>query len=316
MSARAVRIASILLVSVAMIGFGWLAVAALVYEPHESPPLIVDRNDEIQEDLVVVGRSVEIVGHVRGGVLALGGDINVTGTVDGDTAAIGGSIFQSDGSHISGDVLIVGGEYEHSGSKECRGNGETVVLAGTGRALREFFANPTRELLIPHFSRSYLGWRIAAALSSFLLALVLVAIAPGPIGRASERLAADPLKIAAIGLVGTIAGILLVSLTLVVLPSPFSAVVSGALLLLLVVVQLFGRVVAYFLVGRWLQRRLFGHRSRSQTTALLLGVLALAFLGSLPVIGALLVFATFILSVGIILTAPGSSRLTRPVPIL
>ena len=65
--------------------------------------------------------------------------------------------------------------------------------------------------------------------------------------------------------------------------------------------------VAYFLIGRWLQRRLFGTRSRSQTVALLIGVLVLAFLSSLPVLGALLVFATFILSIGIILTMPVAS---------
>jgi len=37
-------------------------------------------------------------------------------------------------------------------------------------------------------------------------------------------------------------------------------------------------------------------------------VLALAFAGSLPVIGALLVFATFILSIGIIFTMPSAAR--------
>lgn len=308
MTAKSIRVASILLVSIATFAFGWVAVAALVGGSNEGPVFVVAESDDIQEDLVVMGRSVEIVGHVRGGVLALGGDVTVTGTVDGDVASIGGSVVQEPGSHISGDVLIVGGRYLHA-NKECRGDGtETVVLAGSGQSLREFFANPTRELLVPRIDRSYLGWRIAAALSSFLLALVLIAIAPASISRASERLSADSLKIAAIGLVGTTTGILLVSLTLVVLPGPLSAIISGLLLVALVVVQLFGRVVAYFLVGRWLQRRLLGERSRSQTVALLLGVLALAFLGSLPVVGALLVFATFILSVGIILTMPGTAK--------
>ena len=307
MTGRAIRIASLVLVTVATMAFGWVAVAALVAEPHETPPYVVAKSDDIQEDLVFMGRSVEIVGHVRGGVLALGGDVTVTGSVDGDVAAIGGSIVQEPGSHISGDVIVIGGHYEHA-DNECRGDGtETVVLASSGQSLREFFANPTRELLVPRMDRSYFGWRIAAALSSFLLAIVLVAIAPASISRASERLAADALKIAAIGLVATVAGILLVSLTLVVLPAPLSAIISGLLLVALVVIQLFGRVVAYFLVGRWLQRRVLGERSRSQTVALLFGVLALALLGSLPVVGGLLVFATFILSVGIILTVPGTA---------
>lgn len=308
MSGRAIRTASIALVSLAALAFGWLAVTALVSTNEPSPPFVVAESDEIAEDLVVTGRSVEIIGHVRGGVLALGGDVTVTGSVDGDVAAIGGSVIQQSKSHISGDVLIVGGHYDHAGTIDCRGTGtETVVLAGSGQALREFFANPTRELLMPRIDRNYLGWRLAAALSSFLLALLFVAVAPRLVGRASERLASDSLRIAAIGLVGAIAGILIASLALITLPAPLAAIISGFLLVALVVVQLFGRVVAYFLIGRWLQRRLFGTRSRSQTVALLIGVLVLAFLSSLPVLGALLVFATFILSIGIILTMPVAS---------
>lgn len=308
MTARAIRITSIVLVTLAAVAFGWLTLSALFADSRPGPPLVIEESDDLHEDLVVVGREVVIVGHVRGGVLALGGDVNVSGTVDGDVASIGGSVVQSSGSHISGDVLIVGGHYTHASDK-CRGSrSETVVFAGTGDALRDFFANPARQLLVPTLDRGYFGWRIAAALSSFLLAILLVAIAPAQVSRASERLAADSLKIAAIGLVGTLAVVLFVGIALVALPAPLSAVLSGLTLLVLVVVQLFGRVVAYFLVGRWLQRRLLGTSSRSQTVALLLGVLAFAFVGSLPIVGALLVFATFILSVGIMLTLPVPAR--------
>lgn len=308
MNPGAVRIASIVVITVAAVAFGWLAVAALVADSGPGETVVVTESDEIREDLVVMGRSVEIVGHVRGGVLALGGDVKVVGSVDGDVASIGGSVIQEAGSHISGDVLIVGGHYTPSGNQQCRGAGtETVVLAGSGQQLRDFFANPTRELLVPEIDRNFLGWRIAAALSSFLLAIILVAIAPLQVSKASERLSADALRIGAIGLVGTLVGILLVGLTLVALPGPFSAVISGLLLLAVIVIQLFGRVVAYFLVGRWLQRRLLGERSRSQSVALLLGVLALALLGSLPVIGALLVFGIFILSIGLVLTIPAAA---------
>ena len=304
MSGRALRITSIVLMTLAAVAFAWLSVAAIFFDSKPSPTLVIEESDELQEDLVVLGRSVVVAGRVRGGVLALGGDVSVSGRVDGDVASIGGSVLQSAGSHISGDVLIVGGRYTHA-DDGCRADGtETVVFTGTGDALRDFFANPARQLLVPELDRSFFGWRIAAALSSFLIALMLVAIAPRQISRASERLAADALKIAAIGLVGTLAVVLFVILTLVALPAPLSAVLSGMLLLVLVVVQLFGRVVAYFMVGRWLQRRLLGETNRSQTVALLLGVLVFAFVGSLPIVGALLVFATFIVSIGILLTTP------------
>jgi hypothetical protein len=308
MSARVIRVASGVLVAVAALAFVGVATMGLLAGPADSTPRVVDRDDDIREDILTTSRPIEIVGRVRGNVLALGGDVTISGTVEGDVAAIGGSVRQSPNSHVSGDVIVIGGEYSLPNG-ECRdAHRDTVLLASSEESLREFFANPTRQLLIPKMDRTFFGWRIAAALSSFVLAIMFVAIAPSSISRASERLAADPLKIAAIGLVGTLAGVVLVSLALVTLPSPLSAVVSGLVLVALVVVQLFGRVVAYFLVGRWMQRRMFGASSRSQTVALLLGVLSLAFLGSLPVVGALLVFATFILSIGIILTAPALAR--------
>ena len=302
MTGKSIRVASIVLVASAALAFGWLAAVALLTEPSEGPTLVVDQNDDIREDILVMGRSVEIVGHVGGGVLALGGDVLVNGTVDGDVAAIGGSVHQGPDSHVNGSVLVVGGEYRRPNG-ECRNlHQDTVLFANSQESLREFFSNPTRELLIPHMDRAFVGWRVVAALSSFVLAIMLVAIAPGAVSRASERLEADPLKIAAIGLVGTLVGVMLVSLTLVTLPAPFSTLVSGLVLVALVGVQLFGRVVAYFMVGRWMQRRMFSEGSRSQTVALLLGVLLFAFVGSLPVVGALLVFATFIVSIGIMLT--------------
>lgn len=308
MSGRSIRVASGALVAAAALAFGWLAVMALRSEPSHDPALVVDRDEERRENIVVKGKSVEVAGVVHGDVLALGGDVTVTGTVDGDVAAIGGSVRQGEESHISGDVIVVGGEYIQPNG-ECRDrHRDTVLLANSEQSLRDFFENPTRELLVPHMDRAFVGWRVAAALSSFILAIMLVAIAPTSISRASERLAGDPLKIAAIGLVGTAAGVVVVSLALVTLPAILSALISALVLVGLVVVQLFGRVVAYFLVGRWLQRATLAGRSRSQTVALFLGVLAFAFVGSLPIVGALLVFATFILSIGLILTVPALRR--------
>jgi hypothetical protein len=310
MSAAAARIARLSLVTIAGITSVWLALAALFAAPAGPPPrYVLAETDRLEEDLVVMGQTVEVSGHARGSVVVFGGDVNVSGSVDGDVATIGGSVVQAAGSHISGDILVVGGRYEHGGCVEPRGAGtETVVYQGNEQSLREFFNNPARELLAPRIDRYFIGRRLAAALFSFLLTLAIVAVAPGPVGRASERLLSGSLNIAVIGLIGTVVMLLLAGLALVLLPAPAAALILGVLLIALLAVQVFGRVVTYFLVGRWLQRHAFGERSRSQAVALLLGVLVLAFLGSLPVVGALLLFAVFILSVGIVLTSPALLR--------
>jgi hypothetical protein len=313
MNGKAMRIAGIVLVAGVAVATLWLALGVVFATPAPADPFVVDESRELDEDIVVSGQSVEVVGRVRGNVLALGGDVKVLGAIEGDVAAIGGSVVQCEGSHVSGDVLVVGGHYKSGGAKGVRVQGtNTLVFGGNTQSLRDFFSNPARELLAPRVDRAFLGWRIAAALFSFVLALVIIAVAPGAVSRASERLATGSVSIAVIGLTGTLAVLLLAGLALKLLSTPVAAFVLGPLLFAFLVVQIFGRVVAYFFVGRWLQRRLLGERSRSQTVALLLGVLTLAFLGSLPVVGALVLFAIFIVSTGIILTASPFARARAP----
>lgn len=302
MSSRAISALALVILVLAVIGA--LSLGDRAGARREEPPLVVSEESEIIEDIVGVGQSVEVVGRVRGGVLALGGDVYVTGVVEGDVAAVGGSVRQIEGSRIGGDVVVVGGTYDHDGGREGRAEGSnTLIFAGDGTSLRDFFADPTRELLAPELTRAYVGRRLAAAFLSLLLALAIVGLAPRAVGRASERLATHPLRIAVIGLLGTIALLLLAGLALRLLPTPMAALVLVPLLVAVLATQVYGRVVAYFLIGRWLQRRALGERSRSQAVALALGVLVMAFAGSLPVVGAFVLFGMFILSTGVVLTA-------------
>jgi hypothetical protein len=303
------RIVSIALLSVAGVGVLWMVLAALG-EGEKAPvaPLVVAASDEIDHDLVVTGQSVEVVGKVQGGVLVFGGDVTITGKVGGDVAVIGGSVYQPSG-HVRGDVLVVGGRYNHDEIESvCRVGGTVTVYSNNHEGLKSFFSNPARELLLPSIDRDYVGKRIAAALLRFLLALCIVAIVPKRVSVASERLVLDPLRIAAIGLVGTAVIVLLAGIVLVKLPPLGAAVFLAPLLIGLLAIQVFGFVVVYFLVGRSIQRRLLGERSRSHAVALLLGVLVLAIAGSLPVVGALVLSAVFVVSIGMALTAWGLPR--------
>jgi hypothetical protein len=272
-------------------------------DEEPTAPLVVAASDEIDHDLVVTGQSVEINGKVQGGVLVFGGDVTINGKVGGDVAVIGGSVNQPSG-HVRGDVLVVGGRYNHDEvDSECRVGGTVSVYSSSHEGLKSFFSNPARELLVPTVDRDYIGKRIAAALLRFLLALCIVAIIPKRVSLASERLTMDPLRIGAIGLVGTAVIVLLAGLVLVKLPPLGAAVLLAPMLLGLLAIQVFGFVVVYFLVGRSIQRRLLGERSRSHAVALLIGVLVLAVAGSLPVVGALALSAVFVVSIGMALTS-------------
>src|SRR5262245_27776563 len=67
-------------------------------------------------DNIVIGTGddIRITGTVKQGAIAFGSDVIVEGTVEGDVAAIGGSVIQRAGAKISGDVIVIGGTYQHA----------------------------------------------------------------------------------------------------------------------------------------------------------------------------------------------------------
>ena len=86
--------------------------------PDDKAPLVVEGVSE--GDVFGMGRSVEVRGLIKKGVIAFGGDVLVEGRVEGDVAAIGGSVVQREGSYIGGDVLVFGGAYHHGKTAPAR----------------------------------------------------------------------------------------------------------------------------------------------------------------------------------------------------
>lgn len=66
---------------------------------------------EVVKDVVVMGGSLEIAGHVRGDVAVIGGSVTVEpgAVVEGDVAAMGGAIDVQPGAVVHGDKASLGG---------------------------------------------------------------------------------------------------------------------------------------------------------------------------------------------------------------
>ncbi len=248
-----------------------------------------------------VGKSIRITGTVQEGAMALGGDVIVQGTVNGDVAAIGGSVIQLEGARIGGDIIVVGGTYRHADKLPNRTPDKmTLMYAGYEQELRDMMRNPT-GILSPAWSTTYVGMRLLAALFWFVIAMLLTAALPGAVGRGVARLQLTSLRVAMIGFLGAIvigmgeAGLLL-------LPRPFSTLLSLVTVMLLVVAGVFGRVVIVAATGRWLQRRLLAPGRHSEAVALLIGTLLWTALSSLPYVWPFVLTFTVVLSVGLALT--------------
>src|SRR6185295_3756356 len=186
-----------------------------------------------------MGQSIRITGEVKEGAIAFGGDVIVEGTVAGDVAAIGGSVVQREGSRIGGDVIVLGGIYHHG--KDAPGRDPksvTIMYAGYEDQLRHVMREPF-SLLRPQLTPAFFGLRLLAILFWFIISLAFTAAMPNTVSRAITRLQLTSLRVAIIGLVGSVVITFGVFLSLLVLPPLVGVVISILAILLVIVATLF-----------------------------------------------------------------------------
>jgi hypothetical protein len=278
------------------------AQAQTTYQPTPGDtPYVVEG---VSETIVyALGHSLRINGTAKNGAFALGGDVIVQGTVDGDVAAIGGSVIQLEGARINGDVITVGGAYQHVDKDPVRSPGaQTIMYAGYEPELRNLIRNP-KDLLAPRWSAGYIGLRLLAVLFWFIVSLALTAAMPGTISRGIARLQLSLGRVAIIGVVGSLIIGPGVILSLHYLPYTISVLIGLMALLLIVVAVLFGRVIIYAATGRWLQRKFVKRGKNSEAVALLLGTIFWIALSSLPYVWPIVVTVVMVTSLGLALTA-------------
>jgi hypothetical protein len=282
----------------------WMVVAQAqpAPEPHPGDPQARVIEGVSNTTVFGLGQSIRIVGNVKEGAIAFGGDVIVEGSVDGDVAAIGGSVIQREGSRIGGDVIVVGGLYHHGKAAPGRDpQSVTIMYAGYEDELRHVMREPF-SVLRPQLTAVFFGTRLVAVLLWFMVSLALTAVMPNTVSRAVARLQLSSLRVALIGLVGSVVVTLGVFVSLLVLPSVLGAIISIMALLLVIVATLFGRVVIFAATGRWLQRR-FLPRLQSESVTLLLGVVFWVALASVPYVWPVVIAGLLVVSLGLALTA-------------
>ena len=268
-------------------------------------------NDAPEHEVYVIGKSV-IVNKQAKGVLAIGGDVTIRGRIEGDVATIGGNVIQEKDAYVGGDIIVFGGAYKPESQNPLREPGkETVSFGMFEEELRNFGQHPT-EIFSPVFSLSFLAQRLILALFWFIISIVFTTIAPGAVGRAVARIQLGSLKVCAIG-----AGVfLLISASIIggaiVLPNYLSATLALMGMLMLLLGYVFGRVALQVSVGKLIQKHLLSDNNRSETLAILIGVLAWTLLLSLPYIWLIALFAVFTVGMGLILTGRTAPKWTSP----
>jgi hypothetical protein len=259
-------------------------------------------DDAPDMEVVAFGKSVIVKNRAKG-VLAIGGDITVEGSVSGDVATIGGSIIQRADAYIGGDVIAFGGAYRAESQAPLREAGKETVMFGMFEdELREMAKNPS-EIFSPTFSWAFLARVLLSVLFWFVVSFALTTLAPGSISRAIARFQLSTLKVAVIGTVTFVLMLIGVIGSVNVLPDYLSVSLGLMAFVLLMLAYVFGRVALQLSVGKFLQKNLLRNGSRSETLAILFGVVFWTLLLSVPYVWTLAVLSLFIAGLGLVLTA-------------
>ncbi len=247
--------------------------------------------DEISDDVVVVGGSLEVLGEVRGDAAVVGGSGTVSGEVTGDVAVIGGSVDLEEGSRVGGDVIAVGGSVERAEGAEIGGKIVETPF-GPKIAFGPWLRHAADREIESAFERwMEFGWKVFRVVFVALLACLSLLVARRPIERMQGRIRSDPWRSGLAGLLGAVLFgpvllLVVVVLCISIIGIPLLLVLPFALLGM-VVAAFFGFVAVARLVGRGIAEKL-GRAFDSpylEVLAGIAGIYALSLVGKLLNIG-------------------------------
>lgn len=242
--------------------------------------------DQTAGDVIVLDGIVTIAGHATGDVVAVSGPVRVSGRIDGDLITVSDRATLAASARVGGDL---------------RYGDERPVLARGASVGGEISNENWSDAASGWGWVSGLAWWLAVSVSTLIVGMLLVWLAPGALS-AAERAVHERLG-ATIGWgVALAIGLpLLAVLALVTLVGiPFGiALLSAALPVL---------VVAYT-TGAWIVgRRLLRSRSAGPWAALLAGWGLLRVLALIPIVGGLVGLAATVVGLGALTVALWRAR--------
>ncbi len=233
--------------------------------PASGGPLVIAVGQKA-DSAVGIGQDVHIRGHVLGDVTAIGANVRIfsTGSVDGDATAVGGVVRVDDGGDVHGNRVMLARDDLTTGLRDSSWAGIWASLIH----------------------------RLVLFLSFAGAGILVVALFPDRVARVAKQLTERPVGSLASGTIGAgvlLLGSLLFAITVIGLP------VSVVLMGLFGLAWLLGFVGLCQAVG---DRLPMESKVHGRWLAFVGGSTLVAFLGSLPVLGILVVGATSALGMG------------------
>jgi cytoskeletal protein CcmA (bactofilin family) len=288
----------------------------------------------VNGDLLVAGGNLNIQGEVTGDIRAVGGDVQIDGVVGGNVTTVGGSIRVDDDSQIAGSMVagggnvevfgpigkgltagagtlliansvggnvvtgvgeldlssnaVVNGELNYMSEEKARISRGATVSAGINHRVPPRHIDENKKEAI--FQGAATGWTIFKYLSSFVIGAILLWGLPNFMQKTRDTLVKKPVQSLGLGfLVLVVTPVAAVILMITVIGLPLGLVLLLGYLFLIYVSKVF---VAYAIGVRILNPK------SNRYAALALGLLILAVVWFIPIIGGLVEFVAILLGLG------------------
>lgn len=298
----------------------------------------------VEGDLIVAGGEVRVPGEVDGDVLAGSGSLDISGRVGGDARIGAGQV--TVGGSVGEDLVVGSGQATITSSGEVGedfifGTGQTTVdgavagnvLGSTGNYVRRGSVAGTEDVTIARRTEPTATDRLLQGVRRFAGILVVGALLlwllPRAVDGAAATLRRRPLASLGVGVLGIVGFAVLV--LAIILATVLLAIGLGLIRLdNLVGVTIFGSGAvltvlgfAFFLavvfaaqagVGMSLGRLAVGAGPTARWVALVLGVLVIAVITTIPVVGGWLGLIIALLGLGALILEFWPSRRPAPEP--
>ncbi len=249
----------------------------------------VSKDAKIGRGLMSAGSVVDIRGPIGGAMYTAASDINIDSVISGDTSLTASRITLGKDARIEGNL-----KYNDSAQATIANDG------GVTGSITKYHVSESKQKAFAELSTKVMF----GIVSSFIIGLVMILIAPGTAVATAEYIHAHSLKSILVGLAVLITTPILAVLLLVTVFGITLAVVLG----MLYVATL---MLSNVFVALWLGRRISSTVKRKvgpNIWALLIGLVVLQIVTVLPVIGGLFGFVALVAGLGAI-TARSYDRL-------
>ena len=258
-----------------------LGCAAVEPAPGAADPAVVVGPGAVARDQVMaIGRDLELRGEARSDLVALNGDARIDGVVRGDVIVLGGDVELGPAARLSGDVFVLGGRVDAEAGAGVEGR--TVAWPRAPSSLLVLAEGPV--LGQTALSGTVAALNLALLLAWLLVTLVLVTGFDSALTATAQSVLERPFRNFFAGLVAALA----VAVTFAVLTAAAPALVGAPLLAVcgvaILVCKLWGTVAVFRAVGARLLPERSGLAGRPLAAALC-GLLVLGVVKMAPYAG-------------------------------